>query len=201
MDGAASIATWPKAVCASRWENGWPQASRSAWSAFPATLNFRTCISPSGSTARWWTPLRYEALPDVLRRRPLDLGRVNSRTNQIPAREILNFGFSGIAPTMDLVESGEAPNHPLTPAIGRAGGLRPRYRHAGGRPANAYASGSWRRPLFRIQGAGARARQSPVFHLVRKKTEGGCLDAGTILPPTASRETMRRYCPRHLKLI
>jgi hypothetical protein len=31
------------------------------------------------------------------------------------AREILNFGFSGIALTMDLVESGEAPNHPLRP--------------------------------------------------------------------------------------
>ena len=29
------------------------------------------------------------------------------------AREVLNFGFSSVAPTMDLVESGELPKHPV----------------------------------------------------------------------------------------
>ena len=123
-------------------------------------------------------PFAYEALPDSCGGGHSIWAESIREQTKYRAREILNFGFSGIALTMDLVESGEAPNHPLRPqsdalvAYVRAIGMQE------GDQQTLTLRGTWWRPLFRIQGAGDRARQSPVFHLVREKTEGGCLDAG-----------------------
>jgi hypothetical protein len=60
-------------------------------------------------------PFAYEALPDSCGGGHSIWAESIREQTKYRGREILNFGFSGIALTMDLVESGEALNHPLRP--------------------------------------------------------------------------------------
>ena len=182
--GAASIATWPRAAFASSPETRLRLPKRSVWSDCPATPNFHTCISPSGSATRPWIHLLTRRFRATRGGRPFDLGGWSIREqNQIPRPRDPEFWLLRHS-RLRWISSNPARRlaiRPNTPGLGRAGGLCPRYWHAGGRPANAYASGAGRRFHFRICSAGDRARQGAVFHLLWKKAEGGCLDAGNLL--------------------
>ena len=93
------------------------------------------------------------------------------------AREILNFGFSSLPPTMELVESGDLRKHPVRPEFGCLQRLRSGDWPAGRRSANHHAPGPGRDHFLRVQGRTPRPGQSAIFRRVRETVEGGSLGA------------------------
>jgi len=60
-------------------------------------------------------PFAYDALPNTCGGgHPIWVDSIHEQT-EYRAREILNYGFSDLAPTMDLIESGDVARRPITP--------------------------------------------------------------------------------------
>jgi murein DD-endopeptidase MepM/ murein hydrolase activator NlpD len=62
-------------------------------------------------------PFAYDALPNTCGGgHPIWVDSIHEQT-EYRAREILNYGFSDLAPTMDLIESGEVARRPISSQI------------------------------------------------------------------------------------
>ena len=88
---------------------------------------------------------------------------------QYRAREIIDYGFAGIAPTMELIESGEIGKHPVTLGLGCARRLCQDHRPAGRRPAIPRGARPGRRFRLRHQPSRARSGQGAVACHRRKE--------------------------------
>ncbi len=87
--------------------------------------------------------------------------------------EIIDYGFAGIAPTMELIESGEIGKHPVTPGFGCARRLCQGHRPAGRRPAIPRGARPGRRSVSDQQPSRARPGQGAVPRHRRKEAHRG----------------------------
>jgi len=113
MAGKLNTVIWPKAAFASKWGTKPLPANRLAWLDYPEIRGFPIYIFTVRHRGKIVDPFAYDALPNTCGGgHPIWVDSIHEQT-EYRAREILNYGFSDLAPTMDLIESGAVARRPM----------------------------------------------------------------------------------------